>query len=92
MTTLQDLKDNRNEIIEYLVEELGQENVKEGMTIISKMIGFRGYDSLNVMAFCKAVIKDSGIKDSIEIKSGYNALSAIEVANREQSKRQMKHI
>lgn len=92
MITLEMLKENRNEIIEYLTDELGAEYVKEGMNIVVSMIGFRGYESLPVMSFVKTAIKDNGIADRIIMAKGAIASRNIEARNIEMAKRQMKNI
>jgi len=92
MTTLNDLKENRNEIIAYLTDELGNENVKEGMNIIAEMIGFRGYEGLNVIDFCKTAIEDNGIKDRIIMSEGRKARQWLEAHNIEASKQLMRNI
>lgn len=92
MITLEDLKANRTEIIDYLTYELGSENVKDGMNIIANMIGFRGYDNYSVMQFCEAAIKDSGIQDRIIMRNGANASRWIEEHNIEVSKQLKRNI
>lgn len=92
MVTIDTLKENRNEIIEFLTNELGTSYVKEGMTIIAKMVGFRGYEKYDVMAFCEAAISDNGIKDRIIMSEGAKASRWLEEHNIETSKKLMRHI
>lgn len=92
MTTITDLKNNRNEIIEFLTNELGSENVKEGMQIIASMIGFNGYSKYNVMEFVEAAIDDNGIKDRLIFSNGAKAQHRLEEINIEMSKRQKQSI
>jgi len=90
--TLTDLKESRNEIIEFLTQELGSENVKEGTIIIASMIGFNGYSGLSVMEFAKTSIEDSGIKDKLIFTNGAKASYRLEQINTEMSIRQKNNI
>jgi len=92
MKTIQDLKDNRNEIIEVIVDECGSENVKEVMTILASYVGFNGYFGMTATQFAKAAIKDSGIADEIILRNGAKARVRLEEMNIESSKILMKNI
>lgn len=92
MITLETLKENRIAIIEMLNEKLGSENVAEGMQIIAKMVGFRGYDKFDVMTFCEVAISDSGIEDRIIMANGAKAQRWLEQKAIEQSRELKKHI
>ena len=92
MKTMQDLKDNRNEIIEVITDECGSENIKEVMTILAAYIGFNGYFGMTATQFTKAVIKDSGIADKIIFRNGAKAHRRLEEINLEASKRLMQNI
>lgn len=92
MKTTQDLKDNRNEIIEVIVDECGSENVKEVMTILASYVGFNGYFGMTATQFAKAVIKDSGIADNIIMRNGAKAQHRLEEINIEATKKLIENI
>lgn len=92
MTTLENLKENRVEIINYLTQEVGSENVKEAMIYISNMIGFRNYNNYSVMRFVEAALEDSGLRDKIIMRNGAKASAWLEIHNAESSKELKKHI
>ncbi len=92
MKTIQDLKDNRNEIIEVITDECGAENVKEVMAVLASYVGFNGYFGMTASTFTKVVIKDSGIADTIIMRNGARAQARLEVINHEMAVRQMQNI
>lgn len=92
MITIENLKENRGDIIEFLTNELGQENVKEGMGIVASMIGFNGYANYDLMEFVEASINDNGIKDRLIFSNGAKAQHRLEEINIEMSKRQKSNI
>lgn len=92
MQTLQDLKDNRETIIEVITEEVGAENLKEVMQVLAKYVGFKGYFGMNAKQFTKAVIKDSGIQDKIIMREGAIASRRIEEMNQAASRKLIKNI
>lgn len=92
MKTLNDLKENREVIIDTITEEVGAENVKEVMTILASYVGFNGYFEKTAEQFTKAVIKDSGIDSTIINRNGSKAQAFLENYNIEMSKRQMQNI
>lgn len=92
MITIENLKDNRNEIIEFLTDKLGSENVKEGMEIIVNMIGFRDYNDLDVMDFVKCSIEDNGIENRVIFRNGRKSSVWLEEKRIETSRELMKHI
>lgn len=59
MKTMQDLKDNKEVIIDTIIEMVGESKVKQVMTIMVDAIGFNGYFEMNAVQFTKAVIRDN---------------------------------
>lgn len=92
MKTIEDLKANRNEIIDVIVTECGSENVKEVMTVLASYVGFNGYFGMTAAEFTKSVIKDSGIADKIIFRNGAKARVTLEEMQIETSKKLMKNI
>lgn len=86
--TLQDLKDNREAIIEVIENKLGKEMVKEAMGKMVHFLGFNGIRSTNAVDYAKEVINLCDLKpiekplplmyvDGV----GYNDLSDYNAAN-----------
>lgn len=65
--TIQDLKNNRNEIIEVITEILGENMVKEAMGEMVKMLGYNGIKSTNAVDFAKEVINLRGLEPKEEV-------------------------
>jgi gamma-glutamyl phosphate reductase len=68
--TLQDLKDNRAEIIETIITELDETMVKEVMQKMVDMLGFNGIRSKNAVDYVREVI----YLCNIEVKQPVNTL------------------
>lgn len=91
--TIQDLKDNRNEIISHLNQELenDQEAVKEAMSLMVKLLGWRDLKATNVIELADEVIVINDLKTKYIMKRGSVASRRMEEINREMSIRQMRN-
>lgn len=66
MITLENLKENRDEIIEIITDKKGAQNVKKIMGLMVNMIGYRDYNNINsVKEFTLTVIKDCFFEELI---------------------------
>lgn len=65
--TLQELKDNRAEIIEVIEERLGENMVKEAMAEMVKFLGFNGIRSTDAVSYAKEVINLAGLEPKEEV-------------------------
>ena len=92
MKTIQDLKENREIIIATISNEVGDENVKEVMSVLAEYIGFNGYFGMDAKEFTLAVMYDSGIADKIAMRNGARAMRRLEETNIEASKKLMENI
>lgn len=73
MITLENLTENKNEIIEMIALLDDSSRTKELMTMMVKSIGARCYEDLSVMKFAKAVIKDNPAQLVITDTTAYYA-------------------
>jgi hypothetical protein len=89
MKTINDLKENRDVIIETITNDYGSEFVKPVMAEMMKFIGFNGYFEMNAKRFTHAVIKDSGVVDSIIMRRGIAASATLSEQNRQSGMRMM---
>ena len=92
MKTIQDLKENREIIIATISNEVGDENVKEVVSVLAEYIGFNGYFGMDAKEFTLAVMYDSGIADKIAMRNGARAMRRLEETNIEASKKLMENI
>ena len=65
--TLQDLKNNREIIIENITENYGSENVKAVMNELVKWLGYNKITSSDVISYIQEVVELSEIFDEVEV-------------------------
>jgi len=65
--TLQDLKENRAEIIEVIEDTLGTDMIKEAMAQMVKFLGYNGIKSTNAIDYAKEVIRLAGLEPKEEV-------------------------
>lgn len=61
MKTINDLKENKSEIIERIISLCGESKVKEVMEIMVESIGCNVYFDMNAIEFTDAIIQDNNI-------------------------------
>lgn len=86
--TLEELKDNREAIIEVIENKLGKKMVKEAMNQMVKFLGFNGIRSTNAVDYAEEVINLCDLKPAQKQLPlmyvdgvGYNDLSDYNRAN-----------
>lgn len=65
--TLQDLKNNRAEIIEVIEDTLGSDMIKEAMSQMVKFLGYNGIKSTDAVSYAKEVINLAGLEPKEEV-------------------------
>jgi len=83
--TLQDLKDNREQIIAYIIENYGAESVSEIMNAMVKWLGYKGICSTDVLEYidevmelaeiCKPKMIYTGASEWLAAKNRENAMN-----------------
>lgn len=75
--TLQDLKNNRNEIIDFIVAEVGEENVK---SVMERMVDFLYWcRESDVISYTRRTINDMNIIKKMESKDSFNVKKRAEL-------------
>lgn len=60
--TIQDLKENRQQVIDTVTEVVGVEKLKEVMDLCVKFLGYRDIRSTDIVSYVKEVINLNGIE------------------------------
>jgi hypothetical protein len=89
MKNINDLKENRQVIIETITNDYGAEFVKPVMEQMMKAIGFNGYFEMSAVRFTHAVIKDFDLVDSVIIRRGIAASATLSEQNRQSGMKMM---
>ena len=75
--TIQDLKDNRNEIIAFISSEVGEENVK---SVMERMVDFLSWcRESDVISYARRTINDMNIIKKMESKDSFNVKKRAEL-------------
>ena len=75
--TLQDLKNNRNEIISFIVAEVGEENVK---SVMERMVDFLYWSiDSDVISYTRRTINDMSLIKKMESKDSFNVKKRAEL-------------
>lgn len=99
MITIENLKENRNEIISEITNILERNNVwttKENIVLVMNkmvgLIGWSGIESTNVIDFVFETIDSTEIIDEMIMKQGRMASRRMEEINIESSRKLMQNI
>ena len=91
---VQDLKDNRAEIIEIITERVGEEPeaIKEVMTAMVNCLGWNGIESDNVIDFTHEIIDINEFDEKYMMKRGMASMNWLEENTIEREKELAKYV